>query len=195
MTNWVYQNKTSLEHTYELIFTHDISISELGDKFIYIPGNGFWITSPKIHDKCKMISMITSNKNFTIGHKKRLEFIRQYRGDIDLYGVGYNPIDKKEIGLNDYMFSVAIENDNYDSYFSEKILDCFATGTIPIYWGTKKISNFFDIDGVIFLEDFNIDMLSQKYYESKQKSIEYNYEKVLEMEITEDYIYKKYINI
>ena len=36
------------------------------------------------------------------------------------------------------MFSVCIENDVYDTYFTEKILDCFATGTIPIYKGTKN---------------------------------------------------------
>ena len=50
------------------------------------------------------------------------------RGDMEL--------KEKEDGLCDYMFSVAIENSN--QYFSEKLLDCFLTGTIPIYYATPS---------------------------------------------------------
>ena len=38
----------------------------------------------------------------------------------------------KSQALNDYMFSVVLENDQYDDYFTEKILDCFATGIVHI---------------------------------------------------------------
>ena len=33
--------------------------------------------------------------------------------------------ENKEVGLCDYMFSVVIENGIYETYFTEKILDCF----------------------------------------------------------------------
>lgn len=195
MTNWIKDNVKLLEDKYTKLFTHDESISTLSDKFIFIPGNGFWIENPKIYNKTKLLSMITSNKKITIGHNKRFDIINQYKTKIDLFGRGFKEIKDKEEGLCDYMFSFAIENDNYDTYFSEKILDCFATGTIPIYWGTKKITNYFDGDGIIFLEDFDIKNLSKELYESKLESIRYNYNKVLEYEITEDFIYKNYINI
>tara|TARA_Y100000592_G_C5474605_1_gene321516 strand:- start:208 stop:387 length:180 start_codon:yes stop_codon:yes gene_type:complete len=53
---------------------------------------------------------------------------------VEKYGSGAgNPIDKKEEGLTNYLFSLAIENSKIDNYFSEKLLDCFATSTIPIY--------------------------------------------------------------
>ena len=169
MTDWIINNKEIIEKNFKLLFTHDINISKISDKFIYIPGNGFWIESPKIYDKNKLLSIIMSNKNSTIGHKKRHDIISKYQNKLDIYGRGIKEIKLKEEGLNDYMFSFAIENDNYDIYFSEKILDCFATGTIPIYWGTKKISNYFDINGIIFYDDFDISLLNEEFYYSKTK--------------------------
>lgn len=193
MTDWIIYNKEEIERVYEMLFTHDEYISTLSDKFIFIPGNGFWIETPKIYEKSKILSMVTSNKNETNGHKMRHDFINKYRNNMDLYGRGFKEINLKEEGLNDYMFSIVIENDNYDTYFSEKILDCFATGTIPIYWGTRKITNYFDENGIIFIENLKIEDLNKELYMSKIESIKYNFEKVLDYEITEDFIYKKYI--
>ena len=39
-----------------------------------------------------------------------------FKDQIDLLGRGFKPVDKKEEGLIDYMFSIAIENDTYDTY-------------------------------------------------------------------------------
>ncbi len=51
------------------------------------------------------------------------------------------------------MFHIAIENNVDDYYFSEKIIDCFRTYTVPIYWGTNRVLDLFDKDGIIFVED------------------------------------------
>ena len=48
------------------------------------------------------------------------------------------------------MFSIVIENSIESDYFTEKLLDCFLTGTIPIYVGTKTTSEYFDTDGIIY---------------------------------------------
>ena len=37
-------------------------------------------------------------------------------------------------------------------YFSEKLLDCFLAGTIPIYFGHCDLSKHFNMDGVISLK-------------------------------------------
>lgn len=40
-------------------------------------------------------------------------------------------------GLQEYRFSIVIENSLSEGrYFTEKLLDALAVGTIPIYWGT-----------------------------------------------------------
>ena len=83
--------------------------------------------------------MVTSNKVWTAQQKYRVDFAEKNKDIIDIYGRGFKEIEEKEEGLQDYMFSICIENITYDSYFTEKILDCFATGTIPVYKGSKKI--------------------------------------------------------
>jgi len=42
-------------------------------------------------------------------------------------------------------------------YFTEKILDCFRTRTVPIYWGCTNIREHFEADGIIVLDcDFTV---------------------------------------
>lgn len=179
-----------LMNYYDLIFTHNEDLIKINpNKIKFIHANGFWVETPKIYNKSKLISIVTSNKNNTIGQKLRMEFISKNK--IDILGRGFKPIEKKEEGLKDYMFSVAIENGKYDTYFTEKILDCFATGTIPIYYGTDKISDFFNPDGIIRYEDFDFNMLNEELYNSKIDAIKDNFERVKNYEVPEDIIYKK----
>jgi len=37
--------------------------------------------------------------------------------------------------MSGYRFAIAFENVIYPGYFSEKIMECFVAGTIPVYWG------------------------------------------------------------
>jgi hypothetical protein len=138
--------------------------------------------------------MISSSKNWSNGHKYRLGKIEQFKNKVDLYGRGFNEIDKKEKGLCDYMFSIVIENDSYPTYWSEKILDCFATGTIPIYYGSPDISNYFNMDGIIILdENFNINTLNESEYLKRLDAIKDNLNRCLEYDIIEDIIFEKWI--
>jgi hypothetical protein len=177
--------------TFDAIFTHNKELLKIDPKFKWCPANGFWIKEPKIYDKSKMISFITSNKSFTEGHKKRLEWVKKIGDQVDLYGRGFKEIETKEEGLCDYMFSVVIENGIYESYYTEKILDCFATGTIPVYLGSPDISKHFNEDGIINLtEEFD---LSEEIYYSKMDAIKDNLERIKKIEVLEDFIYKQYL--
>ncbi len=49
----------------------------------------------------------------------------------------------KEKGIQDYKYSIAIENSSQENYFTEKIIDCLLLWSMPIYWGCPNISNFF----------------------------------------------------
>jgi hypothetical protein len=137
-----------------------------------------------IHEKSKSISTIFSWKTWNHGHRLRHSIYDMFKdsGKIDFYGSGCDkPIDFKVDGLKDYRFSVVIENSIESDYFTEKLLDCFLTGTIPIYWGTKNIENYFDTNGVIFINDENelstiIDTLDVELYNSKINSIQSNFE-------------------
>jgi hypothetical protein len=150
------------------------------------PSFSSWIKNPIfMPTKTKLVSMISSSKNFIKGHAIRHAIINQLPYCIDLYGMGFNYIDDKKDGLVDYCFSVAIENDNTNLYFTEKLLDCFLTCTIPIYWGAPKIGNICDSNGIIFLNNpQDICNLTYTDYISKIKSVEQNYYTALENNIS-----------
>ena len=44
--------------------------------------------------------------------------------------------------LSMYKFSISMENSNGDGYISEKIIDSFRAGTIPIYYGDYIVDEF-----------------------------------------------------
>jgi hypothetical protein len=178
--------------TFDAIFTHNQELLKIDSKFKWVPAQGFWIKEPKIYEKSKMISMISSNKTMCEGHRLRLEWVERLWGQVDMYGRGFNEIANKEDGLCDYMFSVAIENGQYETYFTEKLLDCFATGTIPVYLGAPDIGNYFNKDGIVDLtEEFEV---SDEIYYSKIDAIKENLEKAKEMEVLEDFIWKNYFS-
>lgn len=113
-----------------------------------------WITEPycKLYDKTKMLSIVASNKTWTVGHKLRHEVIsKKLHPELELWGSGYNwfsdlPQDRVK-PFEPYRYSIVIENCQYPGYFTDKIIDCFATGTIPIYWGDPEMFKHFDIEG------------------------------------------------
>ena len=78
--------------------------------------------------------------------------------------------------------------------FTEKITDCFMTGTIPIYYGIENIGDYFNPDGIILLTDnFEIKDLSFDLYNSKLESVEENLRLSMDLPLAEDYICKNFI--
>jgi hypothetical protein len=80
------------------------------------------------------------------------------------------------------MFSIAIENAVNTNYFTEKIVDCFLTGTIPIYYGCPNIEQFFNSDGIITFTtqeelDEILNTLTPELYQSKLESVRDNFER------------------
>jgi hypothetical protein len=184
-------------NTFEAIFTYDDDLIKLSPKFKWAPAMGTWIDEPLDHEKTKLVSMVTSGKTHTVQQKFRVNFANNYRGKIDLFG-GINPdrrIERKDVALNDYMFSVAIENDTSDTYFTEKILDCFATAAIPVYKGTGNVCRYFNPDGIIFLDGDILPDLSYDLYLSKRDAVLENLQKVKEFNTIEDWIYLNYKEI
>ena len=179
---------------YDAIFTHNQELLQLHSKFKFAPLYGSWIVEPKLYEKSKLVSAICSNKLICAGHQHRLTLVKKFQDQVDFYGRGFNEIQSKEEGLADYMFSIAIENASYETYFTEKIQDCFATGTIPIYYGSPDIGKFFNLDGIIILnDDFDISSLTPELYYDKLEAVKDNLERVKNYPINEDYIYKTYL--
>ena len=54
----------------------------------------------------------------------------------------------------DYMFGFAMENVNEKGYITEKIMNVFIGGAIPIYWGTSMVKEIFNPDAFIYVNDY-----------------------------------------
>ena len=97
--------------------------------------------------KTKRLSVITSSKIMSEGHRKRFNFAHRLKknfGDkIDLFGRGINEIEDKWDALADYQYHVALENSFVDDYWTEKLADAFLAGCHPLYHGCPNITDYF----------------------------------------------------
>ena len=92
---------------------------------------------------------------------------------------GLLPNDDK-INLFRTQFSIVIESSRENSYFTEKLIDCLVTKTIPIYFGCPNISEFFDVRGMIIVNSYqelinSVNSIDEQLYESMKPFIEENY--------------------
>jgi len=208
----IHNHKVLFENFYTAIYTCDQSLLNLDHRFKYCPnGSNYpWIRKSDwgIYQKTKKCSMFASPKQYTEGHVYRHTIARLAldRG-FDVFGGAHgtprtvidpmNPWNTKLEGIGYYMFSIIIENGNYDAYYTEKLTDCFATGTVPIYWGTKKLPKEFDPEGIIWLnkdsEQSILDSLSRELYESKIKSIKHNLNALVDLLPADDFLFEEIV--
>ena len=186
---------------FDMILTNNRKHIEINPKvFKFSPTCGCWILpkDQKVHPKKKILSGIFSDKKFTSGQTMRHQAVSNFKNKMDVFGRGYFPLPNKIYGLKNYAFHLVIENCKQDYYFTEKLIDCFTTGTIPIYWGCPSIGDFFDIDGMICFNDIHelpniINSLSLDLYTSKIESVEHNFHVSKKYLMAEDYMYENYL--
>ena len=83
--------------------------------------------------------MIASTKRETPAHDIRHDIADAVESSLDLFGRGRTiELPFKIGGLRDYRFSVTVENAFVDYYFTEKLIDCFLTGTVPMTWARRR---------------------------------------------------------
>jgi hypothetical protein len=167
----------------------------MSDIFILTQCSGkSFLNRGEIYQKTKLVSMIASNKRMCQEHLYRQEIIKKFSGQCDHFGRGFNGIKDKEDGLKDYCFSFALENATYPNMFTEKITDCFMTGTIPIYYGITNIGDYFNTDGIIMLNDsFKIEDLTFELYNSKMDAVKENLKLSMDLLLSEDYICRNFL--
>lgn len=193
LKSWIKDNLSYVEDRFIKVFTPDRELLQISDVFEYSYGgsNAPWIKDLRIReDKDRLVSIIASNKKVTEGHRLRHDIVKN-NGEMDVFGNGYRRIEKKEEGLEKYMFTYCIENVNCDLYFTEKLSDCIACGTVPIFWGPRTISEIFDTNGIIFYEDMDAVELSADLYHSMMPGMRHNLEVLKKMPTADDMVQSK----
>ncbi len=207
---FILANKDGFSKEFSAIFTHDEQILDAlpnakfkagASIYCYIANNDpLWWSEDKYQIKSKDISMIVSGKEFTQLHLIRNAVAKYLAGNhrVDIFGKFVNRhIPYVSIALDEYRYNIAIENQQSAYYFTEKILDCFISMTIPIYLGATKIGEFFNKDGIIELKNGdNIDEVlkqcTKEEYESRLEAIKDNYQRALKYLNTSDMLYETY---
>tara|TARA_R110000851_G_scaffold48370_4_gene117003 strand:- start:10343 stop:11176 length:834 start_codon:yes stop_codon:yes gene_type:complete len=195
-----YEEIKQHHNEFEYVFTHEKTLLDLGENFKFMPFGGCWIKSEdqKIYNKTKLVSITSSWKRQMEGHLFRHQIISNFGHMLDTYGNGYTPIVEKVDGHRDYMFSVIIENCKRDYWFTEKLIDCLMTGTVPIYWGCPSIGDFFNTKGFLIINDLGevgeaLNELTPELYEEMRPYIEENFEKSKQFVLGENTIHNEYL--
>ena len=204
----VFRRHKGLEKEFRYIFTYDEKIlNEIENARFYPIAAGIWnrgIKDEAHREKDRDLSILSSDKIICDLHRFRLELARMCKreGLADTYGRfdGGGYVKNVDETLDRYRFSLIIENDISDYYFSERLTSCFAAQTIPVYLGARKISDFFDADGMILLEKPDLDEVKNKIrectkenYEARLPAVLRNFEKVREYVNMQDYLYEHYL--
>jgi hypothetical protein len=189
---------------FDYVLTYNRAL--VGDNVLFCPHGGCWIPGegdqrnlPRtvcVHKKHNLVSIIASDKTSTDGHKLRHAIINRYNDQLAAFGPQYKALEHKEDALIDFMFSIVVENSICDDYFTEKLIDCFATGTIPIYWGTK-VEPYFDAGGVLAFSNIDelgdiLSQLSPELYYNLTYHINNNFSKHFQYRVPENWMFEQY---
>ena len=102
---------------------------------------------------CCIINRYSENQEFDL-LSQRIRFVAAMGRDIDIYGAqpwgggsnkwtafpNYHGIaGDKQKTLQEYNFVLAFENSDLPGYITEKIIDAFKSGSVPLYWGGGEL--------------------------------------------------------
>lgn len=177
------------QNMFDAIITYDEDILRSCKKSHFLEFGTTWVFNYNFPPKKFQVSHLTGHKLMTEGHWMRQKvhykqnkikipkdfFISKYGG---VENFNNNKIlGEKKDPLFDSQFHICIENSKQKNCFTEKLIDCFTTKTIPIYWGCPNIDEFFDINGLIIVENIDdififCNSLHENYYYEKIEYIE-----------------------
>lgn len=168
---WMYKQKT-LDH-FSKIYTwnDDLVDNEKYFKFYYPVLTPMRDDIPSFEEKkfCTFVSTNLSSNDPDSLYIERAKAIAFFEGigeeGFEFYGRKWNPahypsyrgsIDDKLAVIKNYRFTLCYENcRDQNGYITEKIFDCFAAGTIPIYWGAPNIDTYIPKNCFIDRRDFS----------------------------------------
>lgn len=74
---------------------------------------------------------------------------------VEVYGaIARKDTHSKFKASKDFRFVFAFENDLFPGYVTEKVIEAWATGAIPLYWGSDPLK-YINPEAIINLNDFN----------------------------------------
>ena len=137
------------------------------------------LNNPK---RTKFCAAVISNTGWTDGFRRLFyKALNKYK-EIDMGGHYHNnvggPVRNKTKFLNNYKFSLAMENTKADGYITEKVIDAFVAGNIPIYYGNYMIEEYINPKAFILIKGEE-DMMEKIEYIKKIDNDDKLYKSIL----------------
>lgn len=186
-----------LINNFDLILTFDTELLDIGSQFKSFYYGTSWINygrpQQQVHFKksnmCSFIGSIDHNDNHGYSFRKQVAKWALESDGVEAWGKGLNKFDTKDSVITPCYFSIAMENTQQDYYFTEKLIDCFVTDTIPIYWGAPGIGEIFDPRGMLFFSSIEEllevkQTLSVSLYEKMYPYLQINRQRAFDLALT-----------
>lgn len=82
----------------------------------------------------------------------KIDYAGRYKNNVSKISGSYNS-DELINFISQYKFVITMENTKQETYITEKIINGFLSNTIPIYWGSDNIYDYFNENGFINIKD------------------------------------------
>jgi hypothetical protein len=165
-------------------------------KVVHLEFGTTWIPANFVAEKVTGTSLVVGAKRMTEGHNLRHTvwnrqseirtvkkfWVSRQGGPV---AMGWPMLGDSKTVMFDAKFHIAIENTRSRYYFTEKLMDCFMTETVPIYWGCLNIGDYFDVRGMLVAGSANAiisaaNSAADELYEQMLPYIKYNKQKAEE---------------
>ena len=188
----------SNQDKFDLILTWDKEIINYCYNSKLFPYGTTWIKDFEfLSQKEYCITTLVGGKSMSHGHFDRQKLPNICKSITSIPVHIYNSINtsysgneelrkmKSNLWKNELFYSqfhIVVENVYSDNWFTEKIIDCFQTKTIPIYLGCDNIGDYFDLRGIFRVKTIDeiVDVcnsITLKTYEKMEEFVNINYEK------------------
>jgi FkbM family methyltransferase len=181
---------------YNFILTHNEELLNAIPSAHLFEFGTTWVKHYDFPDKECNISTLVGGKLMAPGHHLRQKvwfkesriksiptkfFLSGNFGGIENYN--NNPVlgqDKSPLFKS--QFHICIENTKRKNWFTEKLIDCLQTKTIPIYWGCPNIGDWFNTQGFYIVDTLEdviaaCNSINENSYNEKLEFVEENFEK------------------
>lgn len=199
-------------NNFDLIIVSTDDLIGLSDKVIPLEYGTALVEARECYPDQFSVSMVIGDKRQTDGHQLRHEIWQRqdeitapknfYIGQLGGHHNGWreaipnidNPwnwptLHESKEPLFDSMFHIVIENTRSRFWFTEKLIDCLLSKSVPIYWGCENVEDYFDVRGLLLATSADeiiaqANSITPKMYEALLPFIEINQARA-----------KKYLNL
>lgn len=100
--------------------------------------------------------VVSNNSTADPIRMKMYEKLSQYKrinsGGRFMNNIG-GPVEDKRSFESQHKFCLTFENSRHSGYTTEKLVDAFASGGVPIYWGDPEVTKVFNPKAFVLLQD------------------------------------------